>query len=635
MTELPYYSARELAGKPGLPGTVSAVIRLAKREDWESRTRSGRGGGREYPLTALPTAAQTALLLHCTSVLPPGIGGPQPNDPKPPVRRASAAALWDYYGTKDNKAKEEAQRRFDLVLAAKKLERTGLSATEARKQVCAQTGTAYRTLLRYINACAGHHQGDWLAALIPGYAGCQVQAEITPAAWDFFKADYLRRDRPTASASYERLERAAEKHGWQLPSVNTLLRKLHKELPPSLITLLRDGEDAYKASRPAQERDRTVFHALEAVNGDGYQFSNYCEFENGEVCQPKTWYWQDLYSSKILAWRTDVSENKDSIRLATHDLISKWGIPLHFWLDNTRAAANKDMTGGVKNRYRFKIKDDEPMGMIPSLGAEVLWTTPGHGQAKPIERAFGIGGLGEYIDKHPAFSGRGTKARPIPVAEFEAVMTQEIAAFNARTGRRGKIAAGKSYDAVFNASYSASTIRKATPRQLALWLLAPAPVTCNRSDGAIKILGNRYWAEELAVYKGRKVVARFDPANLHAGIIVETLGGLEICQAECIAAVGFNDRDAARSTAKENGRIKKHLKKIKESELRISANEAAKYLPSEVPEETPPETRVVAPIFGRKKVVNGDDGSDDPYQFTATINKMTRQILEERRKNRL
>ena len=29
----------------------------------------------------------------------------------------------------------------------------------------------------------------------------------------------------------------------------------------------------------------------------------------------------------------------------------------------------------------------------------------GHRQAKPIERAFGNGGLGEIIDKHPNFAG--------------------------------------------------------------------------------------------------------------------------------------------------------------------------------------------------------------------------------------
>lgn len=51
----------ELAGLPGMPATVSGVIRAAKREAWPSRPRSGRGGGREYPVSALPAPTQEAL----------------------------------------------------------------------------------------------------------------------------------------------------------------------------------------------------------------------------------------------------------------------------------------------------------------------------------------------------------------------------------------------------------------------------------------------------------------------------------------------------------------------------------------------------------------------------------------------
>ncbi len=63
---------------------------------------------------------------------------------------------------------------------------------------------------------------------------------------------------------------------------------------------------------------------------------------------------------------------------------------------------------GVPNRYRFKVKPDDPLGMIPMLGIKLHWSSvllgKGHGQAKPIERAFGNGGLEEYIDKHIAFA---------------------------------------------------------------------------------------------------------------------------------------------------------------------------------------------------------------------------------------
>ncbi|CCG07333.1 Mu transposase C-terminal domain-containing protein [Pararhodospirillum photometricum] len=58
-----YYTTAELAalGLPGLPRTKQGVNKLATRESWPARDRQGRGGGREYPASALPEVARVAL----------------------------------------------------------------------------------------------------------------------------------------------------------------------------------------------------------------------------------------------------------------------------------------------------------------------------------------------------------------------------------------------------------------------------------------------------------------------------------------------------------------------------------------------------------------------------------------------
>ena len=56
-----WYSARELAGLPGVPGTVQRVNKRAKREQWVSRPRKARGGGREYHLSSLPPETRAHL----------------------------------------------------------------------------------------------------------------------------------------------------------------------------------------------------------------------------------------------------------------------------------------------------------------------------------------------------------------------------------------------------------------------------------------------------------------------------------------------------------------------------------------------------------------------------------------------
>ncbi len=56
-----WLAAAELVGLPGLPATKSGFIRLATREAWPCRPRSGRGGGAEYQVEALPAATRSAL----------------------------------------------------------------------------------------------------------------------------------------------------------------------------------------------------------------------------------------------------------------------------------------------------------------------------------------------------------------------------------------------------------------------------------------------------------------------------------------------------------------------------------------------------------------------------------------------
>lgn len=65
-----HYTAKELAGLPGMPGHVSNVIKLADRENWPWQKRSGRGGGREYALSALPEATQNHLTKALVAAAP-------------------------------------------------------------------------------------------------------------------------------------------------------------------------------------------------------------------------------------------------------------------------------------------------------------------------------------------------------------------------------------------------------------------------------------------------------------------------------------------------------------------------------------------------------------------------------------
>ncbi|MGD9769763.1 MAG: transposase domain-containing protein, partial [Pseudolabrys sp.] len=343
----------------------------------------------------------------------------------------------------------------------------------------------------WLRAATAVHRTDRLAALAPRYVGRTTTADCDPRAWEFLKADYLRPEQPAFDACYRRLvEEAAPAHGWSpIPSEKTLRRRLQREVPHGVRVLKRQGAEAASRTYPHQVRNRKVLHAMEGVNADGHTFDVFVKWPDGSIGRPCLVAVQDVYSGMIVGHRVDRSESWPAVRLAFADAIESYGIPEHCWLDNGRAFASKMITGRMQSRYRFKVRDDEPMGLLTALNTRVHWVTPYHGQAKPIERAFGD--LCESIAKHPfcagAYTGNSPVAKPdnygaraIPSGEFETFVAQQIARHNMRDGRNTDVARGRSFLAAFRESYEhpRTVVRRATVDQLRSLLLAAEGVTC-------------------------------------------------------------------------------------------------------------------------------------------------------------
>lgn len=613
-----WFTAQEIAEAQGV--NPSTVARQAKREGWEAQQRIGRGGGYEYHLHNLPEAAQAKLLLQQVNTsleLQQQVRKDVPYD---------RDALWANYARKTEKQKTRAQEKLNILLQMMALVDKGMPLMKALSYVSHETGRSAATIKNWYfgvgkkEGVRNYERGDWLAVLVPGNTGSKEFAECSPEAWQVFKADFLRLEAPSWQACYHRLQRTAAEKGWTVPSIDSFKRRMNAEVSKPVQVMMREGEHALMRLYPSQQRDVSTMHALEHINGDGYQHNVWVAIPGQEKpVRMKTWFWQDVYSRKILAWRTDFSENTDQIRLSFGELVEDYGIPHHVTIDNTRAAANKIMTGGVANRYRFKVKPDDPMGIFPMLGVQVHWTSVlnghGHGQAKPIERAFGVGGLGEYVDKHPAFAGAWTGdspmnkpenygSRAVPLDEFERVLNQEILAWNALQKRSTQMAAGhKSFDEVFAESYATAAIRKATAEQRRLWLLAAESIRVAKDAsitleaGAAKGFGkNRYHCAELFDRVGDKLVVRFDPMDLHDHVYVYDLEGRFIAEATCIQAAGFRDTVAAREHKRARTAMMKGVKAQAELQNTMDALEVAQQIPL-MEEPDKPENNVSQVAF--------------------------------------
>lgn len=649
-----WFTAAELVGLPGLPGTDRGVRKAAARDEWRAQKRAA-GKGQEYHISSLPPEAAAALV--------------KKHAPAKPVAATATPVvveftydrnnLWEVYDRKSDKQKEKAKAKLALLQQVMELRRHGVQLQDAFKAVGDQSGTSWRTMEGWYHGRAGrpgiklYAPSDWLAALVQSYAGRQKTADCDPQAWEFFKADYLRLERPGARACYERLQQAATEHGWTIPALRTLERRIKNEIPAAALVRAREGELAMQALFPSQQRTVRDMYALEWINGDGYQHNVFIEWPDGSIARPKTWVWQDVYSRKILAWRTDLSEHTDVIRLSFGDLVEKYGLPDHATIDNTRAAANKWMTGGIPWRNRYKVRQDDVLGLFPQLGVQVHWTSlnqtasgknSGHGQAKPVERAFGWGGLGEYVDKRLEFAGAwcgdNPTAKPenyataaVPLETFLAGLADSIASWNARQGRRTEICAGQlSYDQAFEQSFKQALIRQPTAAQRRLWLL-PAEARRVQRDGSLSLDAgsapgapkNRYWDEALLPHIGQKLVVRFDPDHLHNNVHVYTLDGHYIGEAGCHAPVGYGDTQAGREHNKARTQWKKAVREQLKAEQKMDALEAAKLLPeseeAEVPTTSVPRLFKPTPITGQAALAiqPEDDMEELQNNFAANI----------------
>jgi hypothetical protein len=476
---------------PGLGASKQAIQKRADREGWKSadgegvswRYASGRGGPVEYHISVLPRATQAAISLRATASFE--------------ERSASAFCatqrgdLWRRFDGLSAKKKADAADRATALDDLAILLAAGVPKTAAEEEIAARSGFSASSLRRWQAEVRGADRSDWLPFLASHHPGRLKKVDFDGDAWEEFKTDFLRLERPTISSCYRRLEAKAKAVGWTI----------------------------------------------------------------------------------------------------------------------TRTFASKWLTGGTPNRFRFKVKEEDPAGIMTLLGITIHWATPYSGQSKPIERAFRD--MAQDLAKHPKFAGAYTGNNPmekpenyaskaVPLDVFLATVAEGIREHNTREGRRSRVCGGElSFQAAFDESYAKSIVTKATDEQRALFLLAVEGVTARAPDGALFLAENRYWAPFLNEHIGKKLVVRFDPQNLHDELRVYRLDGSFIGAAPCLEAVGFDSSEAARAHKALRSRYDRANRDGAKALLAISIEQVAAAMPPPAHPTPLPETKVVRPLFPR------------------------------------
>ncbi|WP_039017319.1 transposase domain-containing protein [Halocynthiibacter namhaensis] len=605
-----WWTTAEIAGAclPDMPRVRQAVEKMVKRLGWRehpdfARKRSGKGGGWEYSWELFPARARRKLLSDAITVETPAEPATDPADQH------------RYFEELPEASKAKAATRLRTLQAVNAMEISGLTRFLAVDQVARARGVSDRTIWNWFKMVVGVDEAEWLFHLAPRHrkaTSTQKKPTCSPEFFELLKGDYLRLERPSFTSSFRRCVKIAKAKGWAALPERTARRRLDELVPRVTQVFAREGYMGLAKCFPPQTRDRTSMVALEGVNADCHKFDVFVQWP-GEAIPSRAQIvaFQDLYSGKILSWRVDHNPNKVAVMAAFGDLIEDYGIPRHCLFDNGREFANKWLTGGAKTRFRFKIRDDDPLGVLTLLGIKIHWATPAHGQAKPIERAFRD--FADDIAKDPRFAGAYVGNRPdakpenygskaIPVEDFVRVVGEGIVDHNARLGRRTDTTLGRSFDETFAASYATAPIRKASDEQRRLWLMGQEVLTLHKTHGRLSMLGNKYWSDWMNEFAGQKVVARFDPEDLHAGTYLYGLDGAFMGFAACEEKVGFFDAVGAKDHSRKISRIKRMERKLRDELRPMQVDQVAAHLDGlDRGDAATVEAKVVQPDFGGKR----------------------------------
>ena len=535
-----WFTAKELAGLPGLPGTVQGVSLRAKREGWEAQLRLGRGGAQEYSFSVLPSETQAALLATSVNVEKPEVA---PSGGQDIVLRdaISASRLTD-----DQRGVMTARLSF-----VREIERMSQAVSQQRA-IMTLVGLARDSLLSPYLAARVERANDrkttdrslsertlkrWLADYRrdgeAGLAPARRKADMGIPTW---AADFLRcYQRPTKPAVERAYDEFTKKYQGDRPSIHQVRRFLEK-LSPEARERGRYSPQELKAFKPFRRRTTKNLLPGDVYTADGHKFD--AEVINpitGKPYRPEITATLDVATRRVLGVAIGESENSIDVMYSLRDAIQRGGMFALFYVDNGSGFAN-----------------DAVREVVDRLGGEMVHALPYNSQARGlIERAHQsiwvaaakklTSYIGADMDKHA-----GTKVhrisrqqlrdhgrtRLIPTHnEFMAAAEVEVEEYNNRphralakmrdpqTGRMRHMSPNEAWEAARGTGWEPML----APPELVSDLMRPQVVR-RTLRGEVTWDGNRYFLNDLRDIHGEDVRVAYDVRDA-SRVWVRTMDG--------------------------------------------------------------------------------------------------------------
>ncbi|TLP70783.1 DDE-type integrase/transposase/recombinase [Pseudomonas nitroreducens] len=544
-----WFTANELAGLPGLPGTERGVLKLAKREGWEGQRRLGSKAV-EYSFAALPKESQSALLVRLVAdqqSAPSQQLVPAQANLAPKRDAISASRLTDdqrnvmsariaFVREIERMSGMVSQQRAIETLVA--LARDGQlspylsgKAAQANDRKTAERTLSERTLKRWLS----DYRNGGEVALAPA----RRKPDMGVPDWaQAFLRHFQRPTKPSVEAAYA--EYAAKCEG-NRPSIHQVRRFLDK-LSPEAREQGRRSPQELKALQGFKRRDTKNLMPGDVYTADGHKFdAEVINPRTGKPYRPETTTVLDVATRRAMGISIGEAESTVGVLDALRDAIQRGGMFAIFYVDNGSGFAN-----------------DTVREVVDRLGGTMTHALPYNSQARGlVERAHQsiwvtaakklTSYIGADMDKHAGTAvhrisrkqlRESGSTRLIPTfAEFIAGVEYELEQYNNRPHRGlAKIRdpqSGKprhmSPNEAWQAAIEDGWEPMMAPAELVQDLLRPQVVRPTRR-GEVTWANQRYFLQDLVALHQEEVRVAYDVRDA-SRVWVRTLEGVLIGEA--------------------------------------------------------------------------------------------------------
>lgn len=359
-----YFSVAELLEMeiPGLPKYRPHLIAKAKRENWKSRPKSGKGGGFEYCFSSLPKDAQTYILnlksTSCAEIV----------EAEKQEIVQKQAVMFDQLLPYQREALEA--RAVILAEIDTLAQVCGINAAIIKFQTMISDGTLRPETAEALKKANGRSGNkikisratifNWRKAVKDAGTTLALTAKEMPKAeWPDW-GDMLLRfwQQPQNKSLQQCLDLLKEAISEEKCPSYSAAQRFIKKLPAQIREKGRMGQREIKKIKAYVSRDTSDLWPTAVYTADGHTFDAEIEHPlTGKPFRPEITTVVDVYTRKVVGWSIDLNERTNSVYAALAMSIKTHGIPAIWYVDNGKGFNNKffdDSVVGLLSRLNIR-----------------------------------------------------------------------------------------------------------------------------------------------------------------------------------------------------------------------------------------------------------------------------------------